>query len=308
MNIIRTRGKRVSLAVSIVILLVLLSCIFINSLQSDNVKAAVISNADIIETDLLLDKNYRGKKSGDYVFNLNALNALYDKLLGKSNAAFGEIDIAANVAKANYSADSVKAIHSGMNSQDIRNKNNNRNIVVKLDGKEWIVTTLTTAVNGHVVLTLMLKDVAYDSKWGNWVQSDASDFSATYPATMYSTSYIRAGLLNGSVQYTTNGSVLSSLSDSEKENLYGTNGFPFDIFTNTSEQGNITNFIISPNEVEYQQNENSYDINQGLNYWHSSPNDAALNEISENKWYSSVVSTFHINEMQKKEWIFRLGK
>ena len=124
MNIRRTRGKRVSLAVSIVILLVLLSCIFINSLQGDKAKAAVISNADTIETDLLLDKNYRGSNLGDYVFNLNALNALYNKLLGKENATFDEIDTAANVVKDNYSADSVKAIHSGMNSQDIRDNNN----------------------------------------------------------------------------------------------------------------------------------------------------------------------------------------
>ena len=92
MNIRRTRSKRVSLAVSILILLVLLSCIFINSIQGDKAKAAVINNADIIETDLLLDKNYRGSNSGDYVFNLNALNALYDKILGKENATFDEIE------------------------------------------------------------------------------------------------------------------------------------------------------------------------------------------------------------------------
>ena len=57
MNTRRTRSKRVSLAVSIVILLVLLSCIFINSIQRDKATAAVINNADTIETDLLLDKN-----------------------------------------------------------------------------------------------------------------------------------------------------------------------------------------------------------------------------------------------------------
>ena len=233
MNIRRTRSKRVSLAVSIVILLVLLSCIFINSIQGDKAKAAVINNADIIETDLLLDKNYRGSNSGDYVFNLNALNALYDKILGKENATFDEIDTAANVAKANYSANSVKAIHSGLNSEDIRNNNKKisgqaNNIIVKIDGKEWIVTTLTTADNGHVVLTLMLKDVAYNSQWGKWKgPSNVSDFSANYPATMYSTSYIRAGLLNGKVQYTTNG---STLTDFEDTSIYG-EAYPFGIYT-----------------------------------------------------------------------------
>ena len=267
----RSRGKRVSLAVSIVILLVLLSCIFINSLQGDKAKAAVINNADIIETDLLLDKNYRGKKSGDYVFNLNALNALYDKILGKDNATFGEIDTAANVAKSGYTPNTsttdvsnavVKSIHSGMDSQDIRDNNNNRNIIVKIDGKEWIVTTLTTADNGHVILTLMLKDAEYKSKWGNWKPNDYKDYSAMYPASVYSSSYIRAGLLNGAEQYTPDGTTLKGLSDAEKEKLYGAAGYPFGIYTDDKEQGNITNFIVAPNQIAYQQNENLYDIIQ----------------------------------------------
>ena len=309
MNIIRTRGKRVSLAVSIVILLVLLSCIFINSLQGDKAKAAVINNADIIETDLLLDKNYRGKKSGDYVFNLNALNALYDKLLGKSNATFGEIDIAANVAKANYSNNSVKAIHSGMDSQDIRSKNKNRNIVVKIDGKEWIVTTLTTAENGHVVLTLMLKDVAYNSKWGDWsTLPGIKDFSSAYPPTMYSTSYIRAGLLNGKTQYTTDGSALISLSDNEKEKLYGAAGYTFGIYTDDKEQGHITNFIISPNQVEYQQYENLYDITHvNGNDWYNAPNDSSKNDIADNKWYSKIDTSYNTHEIQTKKEYYDWG-
>ena len=97
-----------------------------------------------------------------YALSLHNTNSIV------SNATFDEIDTAANVVKANYSVDSVKAIHSGMDSQDIREKNNNRNIVVKIDEKEWIVTTLTTADNGHVILTLMLKDVGYITEWGKW--------------------------------------------------------------------------------------------------------------------------------------------
>ena len=315
MNIRRTRGKRVSLAVSIVILLVLLSCIFINSLQSDNVKAAVISNADIIETDLLLDKNYRGKKSGDYVFNLNALNALYDKILGKENATFGEIDTAANVAKSGYTPNTsttdvsnavVKSIHSGMDSQDIRANNNNRNIIVKIDGKEWIVTTLTTADNGHVVLTLLLKDVAYDSEWGKWAPNDVKDFSATYPANMYSTSYIRAGLLNGAVQYTSNG---SSLVDFKDFGIYGTDGYPFGIYTDVKEQGNITNFIVAPNQIAYQQNANLYDVTNGVQSgaWYVAPNDSTLYKINDKKWYSQIDSSCPIHTIQNKNNYFDWG-
>ncbi len=295
MNIRRTRGKRVSLAVSIVILLVLLSCIFINSLQGDKAKAAVISNADIIETDLLLDKNYRGKKSGDYVFNLNALNALYDKILGKENATFGEIDTAANVAKSGYTPNTsttdvsnavVKSIHSGMDSKDIRANNNNRNIIVKIDGKEWIVTTLTTADNGHVVLTLMLKDIEYESKWGAWKPSGVFDFNAKYQSTVYSASYIRAGLLNGTVQYSNDGQNKVSLTESEKNSLYGADGYQFGIYTNDKEQGSLTNFLVAPNKVLYQQHENSQDVSIGVqpSLWQTAPNDSAKYDIDAKKW------------------------
>ena len=114
MNIRRTRGKRVSLAVSIVILIVLLSCIFINSLQGDKAKAAVINNADTISTDLLLstrvDSNVGGK-----VFNTLALQELYAKLAGE-NANFDAVEDNAREAKSTYSNTSVKSMHSGMDS------------------------------------------------------------------------------------------------------------------------------------------------------------------------------------------------
>ena len=315
MNIRRTRSKRVSLVVCIAILLAMLSCIFINSIQSDKANAAVINNADTIETDLLLDKNYRGKKSGDAVFNLNALNALYDKILGKENATFAEIDAAANVAKSGFTPNTsttdvsnavVRSIHSGLDSQDIRDKNNNRNIIVKIDGKEWIVTTLTTAENGHVVLTLMLKDGEYNSKWGDWNPSDYKDFSATYPASMYSSSYIRAGLLNGNVQYTSDG---SGLVDFKDQQIYGADGYQFGIYTDSSEQGHITNFIIPPNQVKYQQDENLYDIIHSITSgWYNAPNGAALKKMPDYKWYSKAVdNTFGTHEIQEKPEYFIWG-
>ena len=69
--------------------------------------------------------------------------------------------------------------------------------------------------------------------------------AAPYPATMYSTSYIRAGLLNGLKQYTPDGSTLTSLSDTERENLYGATGYPFGIYVDNREQGSILQFYRS---------------------------------------------------------------
>ncbi|MDE6870343.1 MAG: hypothetical protein K2J75_06410, partial [Clostridia bacterium] len=304
--------KRISLIiVSIVIILAMTLGIFIGSVQEQTTQAAVISNADTISTDLLLptrvDTNVGGK-----VFNTLALQELYAKLAG-TNANFDAVADNAREKKDSYANDSVKSIHSGMDSGDIRTSNNNRNIVVKLDGKEWIVTALTTkdlSSDSDIILTLMLKDVSYNSKWANWSSlPNAKDFSADYPATMYSTSYIRAGLLNGATEYTTNGGDLLTLSDTEKASLYSkTGGYPFDIYTNTSGASNITNFLVKPNEVLYQQYENLYDAAHSVNnLWYNAPNDSAKNIIPVNKWYTEADTSIPVYLMQTKTGYFDWG-
>ncbi|MDE5755924.1 MAG: hypothetical protein K2I23_02415, partial [Clostridia bacterium] len=289
MNLRKHRSKLIYLTSIIVAMLIVIS-FAISLIGSNEVgESAVIttSSADFIETDLLIGKNTRSTQVNGNVFNATALEKLYSKLAGE-NATFADVEDNAKAQKNTYANNSVKSIHSGMDSQDIRTANG-KNIVVKLDGKDWIVTALTTTDNSnsaHVILTLMLKDVAYDSNWGAWKPSSNTDFSATYPSTMYSTSYIRAGLLNNGTKYTSNGSNLVDFTDTD---IYGDDGYPFGIYTNTSETGSITNFIIKPNQVLYQQYENWYDImqgTQGSNVLHTSPNDSSKYDIPSNKWYS----------------------
>ncbi|MDE6884793.1 MAG: hypothetical protein K2P32_03360, partial [Clostridia bacterium] len=290
------------------ILLVLLSCIFINSLQGDKVKAAVINNADTISTDLLLstrvDSNVGGK-----VFNAVALQELYAKLAGE-NANFSAVADNAREKKDTYENDSVVSMHSGMDSGEIRTANGGRNIIVKLDGKEWIVTALTTkdtSSTSDVILTLMLKDYAYTSKWGDWSSlPGVKDFSSSYPPSMYSRSYIRAGLLNNGAQYTTNGSNLMNFTSTS---IYPGGKYPFGIYTDNTEQGHITNFLVKPNEVLYQQNENLYDISHAAgNIWHNAPNDSSKNAIPDNKWYSKVVDTsYGTHQIQTKTGYYDWG-
>ncbi|MDE5910888.1 MAG: hypothetical protein K2H24_01000, partial [Clostridia bacterium] len=286
--------------------------IFIGSVQEQTTQAAVISNANTISTDLLLptrvDTNVGGK-----VFNTLALQELYAKLAGE-NAEFTNVANEARKKKGTYANDSVKSIHSGMDSKDIRTANSNRNLVVKLGGKEWIVTALTTkdlSSDSDVILTLMLKDVAYTSKWGDWpTLPNAKDFSADYPSTMYSTSYIRAGLLNGTVPYTKDGSDLVTLTDTEKANLYSkTGGYPFSIYTDTEGTGNITDFLVKPNEVLYQQYENLYDISRVVgNNWYNAPNASSKNDIPDNKWYSKVADTsYGTHQIQDKTGYYDWG-
>ena len=299
MIIRRTRSKVVSFAVSIVILLVLLSCIFINYTQADNAVADVKIDGEVLE--LLIDSPNRDTTLNGRVFDTNALKKLYQKLLGDDDATFTNIyDAARNTDGKNYTADNVRSIHSGMSSQDIRNSNGGENITIKLDNKEWMVTALTTAENGHVILTLWLKDSAYISKWGAWKAASGTSFSTKYLASMYSTSYIRAGLLNGATDYSDTSSSLSTMSDLEKTELYGEEGYPFGIYTDSNAAGSIADFIIPPNQVLYQQGENLYDLNPGTNF--NSPNDAAKNTLPSNKWVTNGIIA-----MQSKAEYFNWG-
>ncbi|MDE6870219.1 MAG: hypothetical protein K2J75_05775, partial [Clostridia bacterium] len=230
-----------------------------------------------------VDTNVGGK-----VFNTLALQELYAKLAGE-NAEFTNVANEARKKKGTYANDSVKSIHSGMDSGDIRTANSNRNLVVKLGGKEWIVTALTTkdlSSDSDVILTLMLKDVAYNSKWGDWSSlPNAKDFSADYPATMYSTSFIRAGLLNNGTQYTTNGSNLMYFTATSK---YGSSEYPFSIYTDTAGTGNITDFLVKPNEVLYQQYENLRTVETTVNNnWYQAPNENSKFDVASDQWHSN---------------------
>ena len=166
----RTKSRLIYLSISILLAALIVMSFALTLVGGNEIAdSAVISNADTIATDLLMDKTTRGTTVNSTVFNGNALSALYEKLAG-TGADFNAVATKARATKSTYSNSSVKSMHSGMDSGEIRTANGGNNIVVKLDGKEWIVTALTTkdtSSTSDVILTLMLKDVAYNSKWGD---------------------------------------------------------------------------------------------------------------------------------------------
>ncbi|MBD5086298.1 MAG: hypothetical protein HDT32_02910 [Clostridiales bacterium] len=292
----RKRIQRISITLLSVVLILCLAlcCATIGNYQSDTNAAVINSSSAYFITQDLLHSGRTDNKVGSTIFNGDALQELYEKLIGKTNATFANVESKAKAAKSTYSSSSVKSIHSGMNSEDIRNANGGQNIVVKIDNKEWIVTALTTSTDSHVILTLMLKDVEYTSVWNEY-QPSTNNSSVDYPATMYSSSYVRAGLLNGTTQYTTTGSNKVSLTTSQKSSLYTT--YPFSIYTDSTKANSIYNFIVAPNQVAYQQNENTYDAisdNQSAAsnafVWYSSINDSSLNKVSSTKVHTVSAS------------------
>ncbi|MDE6473938.1 MAG: hypothetical protein K2L70_02460, partial [Clostridia bacterium] len=293
----KSKSRLICLSISILLTALIVMSFAVTLVGNNEIAdSAVINNADTIATDLLMDKATRGTTVSSTVFNGNALSALYEKLAG-AGADFNAVATKARAQKTStFSTSSVKSMHGGMDSSEIRTANGGRNIVVKLDGKEWTVVALTTkdtSSSSDVILTLMLKDVAYNSAWGTWIPSSNTNWSMTYPATMYSTSYIRAGLLNGATNYsTTNGTSTTALTAAQKSALYasglGTGSYPFSIYTDNTEQGNITNFLVKPNEVLYQQYENLYDASRIVaNSWTQAQNENSKYDVPSNKWHTN---------------------
>ncbi|MDE7348735.1 MAG: hypothetical protein K2N53_03645, partial [Clostridia bacterium] len=283
-----SKQKRITSIVICIIVIMALACsVFIGSIGENSTQAAVTNNVDVISTDLLLAT--RDTSVGGKVFNAAALDELYAKLAGE-NAVFSDVEDNAREQKSTYTNDSVKSIHSGMDSEDIRVENGN-NIVVKIDGKEWIVTALTTTDNSngaHIVLTLLFNGVTFTSAWGKGNMTTSSTLSSDkYPSNMYSSSYVRASLLNGiggesgGVKYSADRNSLVPFVDTD---LYGVGGYPFNIYLDGDASGNITDFILKPRDVLYQQYENLYDLQYTTNRWFTAQNDASKNAIDSSKW------------------------
>jgi len=260
--------------------------------------AAVISSYAQVAggTDLLLS-DY--KTRDNVVFNGNVLSDLYQKLVG-TGKGYNDVDKASTIAKAGTEQG---YIHAGLDSADIRGKNSGQNVVVTLGGLKWSVTSLSTGTDGNgdtvPIATLWLVDGQFNSKWNTW---NANNFTYAYPSSMYSSSYVRARLLNGvasdgsEVKYIggANASTLTSLSPTEKQSNYKLNPFILNPGTNSDgtadrSNGSITDFLIKPKNVSYQltQNMRELDTATAKNGWYNAQNDA-LSEIAVGWEKSSV--------------------
>ncbi|MDE6276434.1 MAG: hypothetical protein K2M75_07880, partial [Clostridia bacterium] len=230
-----------------------------------------------------------------------------------NDGKFGDKTYIPNTSTNDYSNAFVGSIHYGMNAEDIRSATGGSNIEVEFGGYIWEVVTLTTTGQagdsaedmkaGHVVLTLMLKNPLddYTTKWAAWgvPSSEYHNHSNKYSAASYSPSMIRAILLNGKdadgneVKYATNATTLISLPDADLDSSYGNNkrlpAYKSDavnnlnIFTDKDADKSVTNFLIKPKDVLYQQDENTYDkasINPTIiTGFGAMPNDNSKNKL-----------------------------
>ncbi|MDE7078965.1 MAG: hypothetical protein K2O95_02465, partial [Clostridia bacterium] len=200
-------------------------------------------------------------------------------------------------------------MHKGLDSNEIRSKNNESNVVITLAGLKWTITSLTQDEFGNPVLTLWLTDGIFKSKYNDWSQNALYD----YPSTMYSSSKIRATLLNGVGSDGSEVKYVANQGDSELSSVEKMQDYPFKAFTlnptrngDTIDRtnGSITDFLVKPNNIPYMLTENMKDYDTAIvgNKWGTGQNDA-LAKLDDSKWYSSTVMN-----VQDKEGYFDWGE
>ncbi|MDE6550718.1 MAG: hypothetical protein K2M44_04405, partial [Clostridia bacterium] len=193
------------------------------------------------------------------------MESLYSKLTGdESNSDISDVDALGTLTAA-----------------QIRAKNGNKDIVLTIDDQQWTVTYLTKDKSGNTIVTLWLAMTSANATFNRWRGNTPS---ATYPSNMYSSSYIRASALNsgGGGYVETNGATTLTKIEQSTDHKYAR-------FTmsKTAVEGSLTDFIVKPSQVAYQETENQYAGGTigGLSY--TLPNDAYGEPSGTVKWHSS---------------------
>ncbi|MDE6550911.1 MAG: hypothetical protein K2M44_05390, partial [Clostridia bacterium] len=222
------------------------------------------SNTDIIR----VDEIYKGidTASNTKHFAGENLSKLYAAITGNSNATIADIDAALSGG-------------GQITSGDIRTGNGGKDIVLSFGGLEWTVTHLTQDRSGNTIATLWLAYSAEVYQWNTWMDMNTS---YAYPSSMYSSSYVRAVVLNsGGSGYvaTTGASTLTKIAQSSTHK--------YARFTMPSVTDSLTDFIVTPAQVAYQETENQYVGGVVGDAGYTLPNEAYGTPIGAVNWYNS---------------------
>jgi len=248
------------------------------SMNSPKAEAAKITtaDADFIE-EILITGDGTGRDGN--VFDGARLKELYAKITGDKGATFEDVKKLAEKPAASTQA-SVGGMTTGINASDFYTNNKNA-IIVKIGGMDWIATALTTDRSGDNVVLSLLRVDATDTDidkclWANW-ESQSMNSSMPHPAIEYSTSLARSVLLNGYTMTDGDGKDGNAIEVKYSQNSSGTllsidpnADYQYDVFTNASAADSITDFIVKPKNVAYQETQN---LGAVLSY-STGPNDA----------------------------------
>ncbi|MDE6550932.1 MAG: hypothetical protein K2M44_05495, partial [Clostridia bacterium] len=239
---IGSRYKLISAVIAAIIIVAVLLCFclisFDNAIDVFAFDDYYLTDEYTVDIGNILLDGY-ADRADKKVFDSEAMQSLFAKLTGNSDK--NTID---DVHKLLQDVDAVTAA-------DIYTKNGNKDIVLTMEGQKWTVTHLTKDRSGNTIVTLWLAISDERSQWNTWNTSSTS--SAAYPSNMYSSSYIRANALNsGGSGYVANGGdeTLTKI-EQNPEHKYARLTMP-------SVKGSLTDFIVTPADVAYQETENQY--------------------------------------------------
>ncbi len=246
-----------------VIIAILLCFCFVSFDNVDDVFAFSSSNLELGSVDIgdILLEGYADRADGK-VFNGESMTALYEKLTGKTGAEIGDVDALGTLTAA-----------------DIRAKNGNKDIVLTMDGQQWTVTHLTKDSSGNTIATLWQATESATHTWNPWYDG-ATTYA--YPSNMYSTSFVRADALNsgGNGYVAKRGATTLTKVPQKTDHKYARLTMP-------SVKGSLTNFIVKPSAVAYQEDQNNNVGGTIGNIGWTLPNEAYGTPSGTVNWYNA---------------------
>ena len=183
---------------------------------------------------------YKGGDIEEISLNSKVMDELFKVLTGSAGATFNEVKNLVNGG-------------SVVTSDDIRNRNNSKNVSIVFGGKKWDLVYLTMDKNNENVVLDLWQSSDTITKTSNYAKhSDKTSTAVNYPSSMYTTSVIRVSTLNAGGYYSASTSTLStSRVDQSSANDYARFTMP-----KSSVSNSVRDFIVQPKDVAYQETEN----------------------------------------------------
>ncbi|MDE5618530.1 MAG: hypothetical protein K2I79_03490, partial [Clostridia bacterium] len=230
--------------------------------------------------DILLD-DYATRKDGK-VFDAEAMAKLYEQITGQKGATLdtvgNKIDNADEYGGQQiFTADNIRTANENINGvgKDI--------VLTMVDGMKWTVTSLIKVPNDEggndIIATLWLANTSYALAWNTWYENASN---VEYPSNVYGTSYIRAEGLNIGSGYVASQGASSLTYDIEQSAEH-----PYAKFTMPSVTGSLTNFLVKPSKVRYQEVENQYSGSTIGGVGYTLPNEAYGTPTGSTNWFSN---------------------
>ena len=238
------RNKRLKgyFVLSVLIIACLIMASLVVFIAPKNNAEAIKSMTDTVDLgDLMLSESKNGK-----IFDGDVLQKLYSYMTGNSNAAFDDVKNA-GTKDSNF-------------FRNISFNPDKKDLVIKVGQFKWNVVYLShtsDAEDADVIVTLWLTDPSQlpsgyqTAQFSGYSSSTSSNIK--FPASMYGTSKLRAVTLNNGVYYATSTGGGTSYTQNSNN--------PFAQYTMSTVTNSLTDYIVTPGEVQWQRSEKSNSVN-----------------------------------------------